>query len=169
MSDPTSKSIIITGCSEGGIGAALALALAKRGHHVFATARDSLRVPQEVSSLPNVTVLPLDVTSPPSIADAVKAIADSGHGLDVLVNNAGAGYAMPVLDIDVERAKQVYEANVWGPIRMIQAFSGLLISKRGRIVNVSTCGAVVNTPWICVFPTFLLPRSDCPCAISSQY
>ncbi len=32
----------------------------------------------------------------------------------MLVNNAGAGYAMPILDVDVEEAKQVYEVNITG-------------------------------------------------------
>ncbi|ROT42885.1 NAD(P)-binding protein [Sodiomyces alkalinus F11] len=145
------KTVLVTGCSAGGIGAAIALALAKRGHHVFATARMPSKIPSELSDLANVTVLSLDVTSPSSIADAVKAVADLGRGLDVLLNNAGAGYAMPVLDVDIDRAKQVYETNLWGPIRTIQAFSDLLIAHRGRVVNLSTCGAVVNTPWIAAY------------------
>ncbi|KAI1411985.1 oxidoreductase [Hypoxylon sp. FL1857] len=143
-----SKTILVTGCSAGGIGAAVAFALVKRNHHVFATARNTSKIPQSLSDSPNVTVLQLDVSSPPSIAEAVKIVAESGRGLDVLFNNAGAGYAMPILDIDVQRAQQVYDTNVWGPIRTIQAFSQLLIASRGRIVNLSTCGAVMNTPWI---------------------
>ena len=52
------KSILITGCSSRGIGAALALALARRSHHIFATAQNPTRIPEEISSLSNVTVLP---------------------------------------------------------------------------------------------------------------
>ena len=55
---------------------------------------------------------------------------------------------MPMLDVDVDKAKQVYEVNVWGVVRTVQAFAGLLIKTRGRVVNLSTCGAAVNTPWI---------------------
>lgn len=64
------------------------------------------------------------------------------------MNNAGVGYAMPMLDVDTERTQRLYDVNVWGPIRMVQAFSALLIASHGRIVNISTCGAAVNTPWI---------------------
>ncbi|KAK8004818.1 oxidoreductase [Apiospora arundinis] len=145
------KTILVTGCSAGGIGAAIAAALASppHDHHVFATARDPSKIPASLSSLPNVTVLPLDVCSPASISDAVKLVTESDHPtLDVLVNNAGAGYAAPVLDIDVERAQRLYNVNVWGPVRAIQAFAGLLIASRGRVVNISSCGAVVNCPWI---------------------
>ncbi|KAI5857353.1 NAD(P)-binding protein [Durotheca rogersii] len=145
------KTILVTGCSAGGIGAAVAHALAKRKHHVFATARTVAKIPSELSGLDNVTVLALDVTSAASIAAAVKAVEESGGGLDVLFNNAGAGYAMPVLDVDIDKARALYETNVWGPVRTIQAFAKLLIASRGRIVNLSTCGSVVNTPWISTY------------------
>lgn len=145
------QSALVTGCSVGGIGAALALALAKRGVHVFATARNTSKISQEPSNLSNVTVLQLDVLSASSVADTAKLVGDSGHGLDVLINNAGAGYAQPVLDIDIDKAQRVYDLNVWGPIRTVQAFASHLIARRGRIVNISTVGSIVNTPWICMF------------------
>lgn len=58
------KIVMITGCSAGGIGAAVASALAKRSHHVFATARQVGKIPQELADFANVTVLPLDIASP---------------------------------------------------------------------------------------------------------
>ncbi|KAI1308109.1 dehydrogenase with different specificitie [Xylaria venustula] len=145
------KTMLVTGCSAGGIGAAIALALSQRGHHVFATARTVHKIPSELSKLANVTLLPLDVTSSESVAEAAQTVAASGRGLDVLINNAGAGYAMPVLDVNISRAQKLYDVNVWGPIRMVQAFADLLITSRGRIVNLSTVGAVLNTPWISTY------------------
>ncbi|KAI0420571.1 dehydrogenase with different specificitie [Xylaria grammica] len=145
------KTVLITGCSDGGIGAAVALALAQQGHHVFATARTVSKIPPSLSELSNVTPLHLDVTSSDSVAQAAEAVAASGRGLDVLLNNAGAGYATPVLDIDISKAQRLYDVNVWGPIRTVQAFADLLIASRGRIVNMSTVGAVLNTPWISAY------------------
>ncbi|KAI1108025.1 dehydrogenase with different specificitie [Nemania sp. NC0429] len=145
------KTILVTGCSAEGIGAATALALAQRGHHVFATARNVSKIPPSLSEHANVTLLSLDVTSSGSVAQAAQAVAASGRGLDILVNNAGAGYAMPILDVDISKAQQLYEVNVWGPIRTVQAFANMLIASRGRIVNLSTVGAVVNTPWISTY------------------
>lgn len=95
------------------------------------TVRNPSKIPDQLLTLSNVTVLSLDVKSPASVADAAGAVSESGRGLDVLVNNAGAEYAMPVLDVDVERAKALYETNLWGPIRMVQAFADLLISSAG--------------------------------------
>ena len=148
------KSILVTGCSTGGIGAALAFALAKRGHHVIATARDTSKISETLSSLPNVTTLRLDVTSEDSVIQSVQAVAEVTkqgqgiEGLDVLVNNAGSGYTMPLLDVDLEVAKKVYDTNVWGVLRVVQAFAELLVKRRGRVVNVSSLGGVMHTPWI---------------------
>ncbi|KAJ5606372.1 hypothetical protein N7510_009153, partial [Penicillium lagena] len=145
------QTILITGCSAHGIGAALAHSLAKRGHHIFATARSPSKIPSKLASLSNVTVVPLDVTDPTTISAAVRAVLAHGQGLDVLINNAGAGYTIPLLDADLDLARQVYEANVWGPLRLVQGFADLLIQSRGRVVNVSSVGAAVNTPWIGVY------------------
>ncbi|KAL1878229.1 hypothetical protein Daus18300_002146 [Diaporthe australafricana] len=147
----STKSILVTGCSAGGIGDALALALALQGHHVFATARNPAKVPETLSSLSKVTVLKLDVSSAESVTEAAKAVAESGQGLDVLVNNAGCGYAQPILDIDIAKAQRLFDTNLWGPIRMVQAFADLLIASKGRVVNISSVGAIVNTPWIAAY------------------
>ncbi|KAI1122497.1 oxidoreductase [Nemania abortiva] len=150
---PSMKSIIITGCSTGGIGAAMALVLARHGHHIFATARNTAKIPEALSSLSNVTVLLLDVGSTPSVAAAAQAVKDSGHGLHVLVNNAAVGYVQPVLDIDISAAQRLHNVNFWGPLRMVQAFADLLIASRGRIVNVSSSASVVNSPWVSTYAT----------------
>lgn len=153
------KSILVTGCSADGIGAAMALVLARRGHHVFATARNLAKIPEALSSLANVTVLSLDVADTASVAAAARTVADTGHGLDVLVNNAGVEYVQPVLDIDITTAQRMLDINLWGPLRTIQAFADLLIASRGRIVNVSSTASVVNLPWVCKLtvrpPTYL--------------
>lgn len=145
------KSILITGCSAEGIGAALALVLAKRGHHVFATARSVDKIPDALQTDANVTILALDVSDATSVTAAAHAVTQSGRGLDVLVNNAGVGYICPVLDINIDTAQKVFDVNLWGPLRLIQAFAGLLVASRGRIVNVSSSASVVYSPWVCKF------------------
>lgn len=146
---PSSKTVLITGCSSQGIGAALALGIAKRGHTVFATARNPAKIPSELTSLSNVQVLELDVTSGASVRDAAAAVRSHGQGrLDVLVNNAGVGYTMPLLDVDIDEAKKLYDANLWGCLRVTQAFADLLVETKGRVVMMSSIGGVSNTPWI---------------------
>lgn len=145
------KSILVTGCSADGIGAAMALVLARRGHHVFATARNPAKIPEALSSLSNVTVLPLDVAETASVATAARTVAETGRGLDVLVNNAGIEYVQPALDVDIAVAQRMLDINLWGPLRTIQAFADLLIASRGRIVNVSSTASVIYSPWYCKF------------------
>ncbi|CAJ2500715.1 Uu.00g035680.m01.CDS01 [Anthostomella pinea] len=136
------KSVLVTGCSADGIGAATALALARRGHHVFATARNPAKIPKTLSSLTNVTVLPLDVADAASVAATARTVADAGHGLDVLVNNAGFEYVQPALDVDIAAGQRMMNVNLWGPLRTIQAFADFLIASRGRIVNAASKAAL---------------------------
>lgn len=159
------KTVLITGCSANGIGSALAEALANQGHHVFATARSPFKIPSSLTTLSNVTPLQLDVTSSESVAAAVQAVEHHGAGLDILINNAGSGYTMPLLDIDLAQAQQVYETNIWGPLRLIQAVAPLLLSRGGRVVNISSVGAVVPTPWIGTSISF--PRSPCSVTLTT--
>ena len=127
------KSALITGCSEGGIGDALAQAFQRKDLHVFATAR-SLGKIAHLSKLPHVTCIALDVTSSESIAAAVDIVSkETGGKLDFLINNAGLGIVAPAIDADTEDARKMFDANFWGAVNMVQAFSPLIISTKGTI------------------------------------
>ena len=154
-----SKTILITGCSAGGIGSALAESFQKRGLHVFATAR-SLGKMSHLEKLSNMTLLPLDATSQSSVQSAVESVkAATGGTLDYLVNNAGQGMIMPTLDVDIEAAKAMYDINVWGFLRVTQAFVPLLVATKGTLVNISSIAIGLHTPWMgmCFFPRHLIP------------
>lgn len=62
----------------------------------------------------NVTCLTLDVTSTPSVTAAARAVEASGRGLDVLVNNAGLGYVMPILDMKISNMRRNYTIPICG-------------------------------------------------------
>ena len=142
------KSVLITGCSSGGIGSSLASAFQERNMHVFATARDPARM-SHLENISNITLLTLDPTSAPSVQAAVRVVeAQTGGTLDVLVNNAGQTVTMPILDMNLDTAKSMYEINVWGMLRVTQAFAPLVITAKGTIVNISSVAASLNTPWI---------------------
>ena len=154
--DTSIQSVLITGTSAGSIGAALAASFANEGLTVFATARDLSRIEPSLAARSNVHLLLLDVTSTDSIVAAVEAVSARTHGsLDYLVNNAGAGYTMPLADVDLEKAKQVFEVNLWGVMAMTKAFMPLLLKAKGTVVNISSVGAIVHTPWIGKFSLVL--------------
>lgn len=155
---PRKKTVLITGCSADGVGATLAYTLAEQGHHVYATARNTAKIPPAVRELDNVTTLQLDVASAASITAASKAVREAGRGLDVLVNNAGEEVTAPLLDLDVGEgsvSRDVFEVNVWGPLRLVQTFVGLLVESRGRVVNMTSVDVELCPPWIGRGPLWL--------------
>ncbi|KAJ5958092.1 Short-chain dehydrogenase/reductase SDR [Penicillium vulpinum] len=83
---PSTRKVLITGCSDGGLGAALAFAFHEAGLEVYATARDPSKTLEVASQ--GIKTLCLDVQSNSSIAKCVGDIPE----LDILVNNTGGGY-----------------------------------------------------------------------------
>lgn len=125
------------------------MAFQKRGHRVFAGIRNPSKA-SDITSLPNVTILSLDVTSKDSIQKAVDTIKTetNGRGLDTLINNAGHGFVGPLLEVDLTAGRELFEVNFWGLLSVTQAFAPLLIQAHGTIVNISSTGAIVHTPWL---------------------
>jgi 1-acylglycerone phosphate reductase len=142
------KSVLITGCSEGGIGHALAVCFQSRDFKVFASARDVSKI-GSLATLPNVIPVKLDVSSAQQITAAKDLIAKETNGsLNYLINNAGRNHFMPVLDEDIEECKRIYETNVWGPLAVTQAFAPLVIKAKGHITNITSISGHVNVPWM---------------------
>ncbi|KAH7113392.1 short-chain dehydrogenase/reductase, partial [Dactylonectria macrodidyma] len=144
----TTRTVLVTGCSEKGAGAALAKEFHSRGHRVFATARS-------VSALESLAVLGinsirLDVIAKDSIEAAVEEVTKiTGGRLDILVNNAAIFSLMPFADTKLEDARQVFEANVFGVLAVTQAFLPLLMKAGGTgvVANVSSISAEMCPPW----------------------
>lgn len=150
----TPKSVLITGCSEGGIGGALAEAFQERGLHVFATARTPSKMPN-LAKRPNVTILALDVTVQSSIAAAVEAVkAHTGGTLNYLVNNSGCGLYMPALDVELAEAKRLFDTNLWGALDVTQQFAPLLIAAGGTLVNINSITTHLYCPWISKYNSY---------------
>jgi 1-acylglycerone phosphate reductase len=135
------QTVLITGCSDGGLGAGLALAFHNAGLHVYATARNPAKM-TELASL-GIETMTLDVLSDASIADCVEKVPR----LDILVNNAGAAYSMPFSDLDITEAKKLFDLNVWSYLTVTQAFLPLLLESKGIIVNHSSSGSVLTLPF----------------------
>ncbi|KAH0847271.1 hypothetical protein AYO21_07339 [Fonsecaea monophora] len=124
------RTVLITGCSDGGLGSALAIALHEAGLHVYATARNPSKLAQVQAH--GIETLTLDVLSAESISAAVAKVTH----LDILVNNAGALYSMPISDMSIAQAKELFDLNTWSYLAMTQAFlPRLLESKKGIVVN----------------------------------
>lgn len=142
------ETVLITGCSNGGIGSALVVALQQRGLHVFATARDPSRM-SSLQGLPNVTMLTLDIVKPADIKCAVEMVAkQTGGTLNYLVSNAGRNHFMPILDEDLDMVRNLFEVNFYGPLAITQAFAPLLIKAKGMAVYITSVSGYINIPFM---------------------
>jgi len=124
---------LVTGANKG-IGREIAAQLRGRGVTVLLAGRNPELVEPAAEELGARPVI-LDVTDDASVAAAAKLVeADYGR-LDVLVNNAGIASG----GNDVASIQKVYDTNLFGVIRMIDAFTLLLLrSTAPRVVNVSS-------------------------------
>jgi hypothetical protein len=144
----SSGSVLITGCSDGGIGSALALTFQQRGFQVFATARDIEKM-SELKVLENVILLALDITNVEQIRESVDVVTKATGGtLDYLVNNAGHNHFRPILDENIKETRDLFDTNVWGPLAVTQAFSPLVIQAKGSFVFITSIAGYGNTPWM---------------------
>ncbi len=134
--------VLITGCSTG-IGRNLAERLGRQGYIVVATARNV----KTLEDLPVAMKLPLDVTRPDSIREAIGQVIRGCGRIDVLVNNAGYAVRGAVEEVPVEQAQQMFDANVFGVMRMVQAVVPYMRQqKAGRIINISSVSGKLVTP-----------------------
>ena len=151
----TKRTILITGATSG-IGRDAALALARRGHRVFATGRNAalLAELEAKAAGTRLETLRLDVTKADSIEAARRAVetATSGKGIDVLVNNAGYGVAGPIDVVSDEDVRAQFETNVFGLLSVTRAFvPGLRAKGRGRVINIGSIGGRVTFPLFGVY------------------
>lgn len=137
--------IFITGCSSG-FGLETAKLFLEKGWRVIATMRHP--TPDILPVSDQLTILPLDVTDPQSVQ---SAFAQAGE-IDVLVNNAGFGAAVPVELTEPETARQLFETNTLGTLATIQAVLPRFRERRsGTIINVSSSATLKPLPLIGVY------------------
>jgi NAD(P)-dependent dehydrogenase (short-subunit alcohol dehydrogenase family) len=92
----------------------------------------------------NLELVALDVDDSASVASAVAGVMERAGRIDVLVNNAGIGMLASVEEVPLEEAKAVFETNVFGPLRMVQAvLPGMRARGSGIIVNVSSVAGLM--------------------------
>jgi NAD(P)-dependent dehydrogenase (short-subunit alcohol dehydrogenase family) len=145
------KSALVTGANKG-IGFEIAKILAQKGFIVYLGSRNlqnGLAAVEKLRAegLDHVSAIQLDVTSQSSVDAARHVIGLKTQALDVLINNAGiAGeFLQSALTSTPDQYQAVYDTNLFGVVRVTQAFMDLLkASQEPRIVNVSTSMASIS-------------------------
>jgi NAD(P)-dependent dehydrogenase (short-subunit alcohol dehydrogenase family) len=135
----------ITGCSTG-FGRALARHVVEQGYRTVVTARDPDAV-KDLAASGETLVLKLDVTDQDQVDAAIGAAEDRFGRIDVLVNNAGIGYLAAVEESEEEQVRRMFEINVFGLSRMMNAaLPGMRKRRQGFIVNFSSIGGLRSLP-----------------------
>lgn len=147
----TAKRALVTGAA-GGLGAAIALGLAREGFDLAVTSRDPERLAATVSAIKamgrRAVPIALELRSASSADQAVAGAVEALGGLDVLVNNAGITARTPAVDIKLEEWEDVYRVNTTGALLMSQQMARhLLGAKRGGcIVNIASTHGLIGFP-----------------------
>ena len=139
------KTVLITGVSSG-IGLATAQLLARKGFRVFGTVR------KETQALQGVELVKLDVTNDAFVSEAVSAVIAKAGPIGNLVNNAGYGLAGAIEETSVAEAREQFETNLFGVIRMVNAvLPGMRGQGFGRIVNLSSILGFIPLPYMGIY------------------
>jgi NAD(P)-dependent dehydrogenase (short-subunit alcohol dehydrogenase family) len=152
------KHALITGANKG-IGFAIAKGLAEQGMTVWIGARDRERGEAAVAELTkdglDARFLAIDVADDTSVQKAVARLSDEINALQVLVNNAGilVDVSTPPSQVSMKDIKSTFEVNLFGPIRVTQAFVPLL--KAARDARVVMMGSGVGSLALITDPTSL--------------
>ncbi|KAG9451640.1 hypothetical protein H6P81_011605 [Aristolochia fimbriata] len=147
MDDFSEPVVLITGCSEGSIGNAMARAFAAERCKVVATSR-SLRSMGNLENDSRFFLQEVDVISEESIRNVVSRVLDKFGRIDIVVNNAGVQCVGPLAEIPLSAFQSTFDTNVYGPLRMVQAVvPHMATMKKGKIVNVGSVAALAPGPW----------------------
>lgn len=155
MTKPLASRIaLVTGASRG-IGFATALALAKAGAHIVATARTQgglEELDDEIRKMggSNATLVPLNLTDSDGIARLGAGLHERYGKLDILVGNAGVlGPSSPVGHIELKTFNDVMSVNVSANFQLIRCMEPLLKqSDAGRAVFITSGAANKATAYV---------------------
>ncbi|GAC1672548.1 MAG: SDR family oxidoreductase [Ktedonobacteraceae bacterium] len=145
------KIALVTGTSSG-IGLRSAVQLAQHGFTVIATMRDTTKAGQLQAQAQeagvSLNVRQLDVQDDASVADCVQQVLQTYGRIDLLVNNAGAGYLGTMEQTPMSDLRNTMEVNFFGVWRVTQAvFPAMRAAGTGRIISVTSIGGLIGQPF----------------------
>ncbi len=149
--DLRGKPIAITGASSG-IGRAAALACARAGMPVLISARRERRLREIASEIERsggrAATCVADVSEPDSGERVVAACREAFGGIYAALANAGYGYEKAHHESEPGEVRAIFETNVFGTLRLIDAATPHLIEQRsGHLLVTSSCLSALPTPY----------------------
>lgn len=143
------KVVLITGASEG-LGAACADAFRRRGARLALTARNGPKL--EAIGGAGALVVAGDITLPETRERVVSATLERYGAIDILINNAGAGFYQPSWEMPMDEVRYLMDLNFFAPLALTQlAVPHMRERRSGMIVNVGSIGGKVPLPWMSIY------------------
>lgn len=140
------KVIFITGVSSG-LGKACAEYLLSKGNIIFGTSRSASNI-SDGYDINKINVIPLELRDESSIISAINYVIENCGKIDVLINNAGCGFASSIEDAPIEKIKEIFNVNFFGNILMIKNILKIFSNQSfGVIVNISSIAGIFSLPF----------------------
>lgn len=145
------KSVLVVSVAPSNAIANIASELASRGHFtIFASVNPSKHF-KDSSYSGNLQNIEIDPQSPASIFRASIAVASTlsargFSGLDVLINDVGVGSSLALLDVMIDESPETYNSKISDALSLATSFASLLATSRGKVVNISSSGAMISAP-----------------------
>jgi len=143
------KVVLITGASEG-VGAACAAEFAASGAKLAVNSRH----PEKLSAAApkNALLVPGDVTVDAERRAMIDRTLAHYGAIDILINNAGAGYYQPSWEMPMEEVRVLMDLNFFAPLALTQlAVPHMRERRSGMIVNVGSIAGKVPLPWMSMY------------------
>jgi NADP-dependent 3-hydroxy acid dehydrogenase YdfG len=145
---------LVVGAS-GGVGRAIAMALAGAGADLVLSGRDEVRLSSavEVARGRGYSVVPLiaDLSSAGQLDNMMALVQESFGGIDILVHAAGSYSHNTVLDSDGDELEQRLQSNVLGPYQVTRMLLPSLIERRGDIVFINSTQGQAASPGLSAY------------------
>ncbi len=162
------KLALITGASSG-LGAGFARELAMQGHDLFITARrldrlESLKKEIEQNYTVRVHTFSADLIDPNGVNNILGELKKQNLEVDVLINNAGFGARVFLLDKQPDDWDNIIRVNVNSLVALTMGILPTMVkNQKGQILNVASTGAFQAVPWLTVYAatkSFILSFSE---------
>jgi NAD(P)-dependent dehydrogenase (short-subunit alcohol dehydrogenase family) len=134
--------VLVTGASSG-IGQCCASLLARKGYRVYGASRSAGSASGE-----GVVPLHMDVTMDDAVRAGCASVLEREGRLDILINSAGMGIAGALEDSSPEEAREQFEVNLFGVLRVCRAVLPIMRQQEsGYIVNIGSIGGLIAIPY----------------------
>lgn len=154
--DLINQTILLTGASSG-IGQETAYKLAMRGANLILTARridrlEAVKTQCKKLGAGEVVVFPMDLAQADHIDLLLEFLNKREVIVDVLINNAGFGYAGSFVEMDFQKVHELFQVNVLGLMYLTQKIAiHMLDQRKGQIINLASLAGKVATAEYAVY------------------